>query len=334
MVNFQALGIDISKNKFDCALIRDIGSSKIKTKALPNRLEGFNQLTQWLYKNIGEDLSLLKIFMEATGVYHEALAEHLHEKGIAVYLFNPADSAHYAKYDSLHKTDKADSQSLARAGIDRLMHHKVRQWQPAAPHIKRLNALLARLDALQSDLQREDNRMEKAGFSSVPEAVSQSISTMQINLKQQISTITQEIEQHIDRHPDLKKDRALLRSIPGVGEVVSLRMTALYHSKDFTSASQMAAYLGLVPRKRESGKYKGKAMLSKRGNPVIRAKLYMAAVVAKTWNPDINAHYRRLKARNKTEMQTIGAAMRRLVQICFGVLKHQCEYQAKVTIAA
>lgn len=334
MMNFQALGIDISKNKFDCALIRDIGSSKIKTKALPNRLEGFNQLTEWLYKNIGEDLSLLKIFMEATGVYHEALAEHLHEKGIAVYLFNPADSAHYAKYDSLHKTDKADSQSLARAGIDRLMHHKVRQWQPAAPHIKRLNALLARLDALQSDLQREDNRMEKAGFSSVPEAVSQSISTMQINLKQQISTITQEIEQHIDRHPDLKKDRALLRSIPGVGEVVSLRMTALYHSKDFTSASQMAAYLGLVPRKRESGKYKGKAMLSKRGNPVIRAKLYMAAVVAKTWNPDINAHYRRLKARNKTEMQTIGAAMRRLVQICFGVLKHQCEYQAKVTIAA
>ena len=334
MMNFQALGIDISKNKFDCALIRDIGSSKIKTKALPNRLEGFNQLTEWLYKNIGEDLSLLKIFMEATGVYHEALAEHLHEKGIAVYLFNPADSAHYAKYDSLHKTDKADSRSLARAGIDRLMHHKVRQWQPAAPHIKRLNALLARLDALQSDLQREDNRMEKAGFSSVPEAVSQSISTMQINLKQQISTITQEIEQHIDRHPDLKKDRALLRSIPGVGEVVSLRMTALYHSKDFTSASQMAAYLGLVPRKRESGKYKGKAMLSKRGNPVIRAKLYMAAVVAKTWNPDINAHYRRLKARNKTEMQTIGAAMRRLVQICFGVLKHQCEYQAKVTIAA
>ena len=334
MMNFQALGIDISKNKFDCALIRDIGSSKIKTKALPNRLEGFNQLTEWLYKNIGEDLSLLKIFMEATGVYHEALAEHLHEKGIAVYLFNPADSAHYAKYDSLHKTDKADSQSLARAGIDRLMHHKVRQWQPAAPHIKWLNALLARLDALQSDLQREDNRMEKAGFSSVPEAVSQSINTMQINLKQQISTITQEIEQHIDRHPDLKKDRALLRSIPGVGEVVSLRMTALYHSKDFTSASQMAAYLGLVPRKRESGKYKGKAMLSKRGNPVIRAKLYMAAVVAKTWNPDINAHYRRLKARNKTEMQTIGAAMRRLVQICFGVLKHQCEYQAKVTIAA
>ncbi|QRQ82295.1 IS110 family transposase [Paralysiella testudinis] len=205
MMNFQVLGIDISKNKLDCALIRDIGSSKIKTKALPNHLQGFNQLTEWLYKNIGEDLSLLKIFMEATGVYHEALAEYLHNKGIAVYLLNPADSAHYAKYDSLHKTDKADSQSLARAGIDRLMHHKVRQWQPAAPHIKRLNALLARLDALQSDPQREDNRMEKAGFSAVPEAVSQSISTMQTNLKQQIGTITQEIEQHIDRHPDLKK---------------------------------------------------------------------------------------------------------------------------------
>lgn len=258
MMNFQALGIDISKNKFDIALIRDIGSSKVKTKALSNQPDGFRQLTTWLYKNIGEDLSQLKIFMEATGVYHEALAEYLHQQGLTVYLLNPADAAHYARYDSLHKTDKADSQLLARAGID----------------------------------------------------------------------------QHIDRHPDLKQDRALLRSIPRVGEVVSLRMTALYHSKSFTSASQMAAYLGLVPKQRESGQHKGKAMLSKRGNPVIRAKLYLAAVVAKTWNPDINAHYRRLKAGNKTEMQTIGVAMRRLVQICFGVLKHQCKYQAKTTLAA
>ena len=334
MMNFQALGIDISKNKFDCALIRDIGSGKIKTKALPNRLEGFNQLTEWLYKNIGEDLSLLKVFMEATGVYHQALAEHLHEKGIAVYLLNPADSAHYAKYDSLHKTDKSDSQSLARAGIDRILNKKARQWQPAPAHIKHLNALLARLDALEGDLQRENNRMEKAEFGRAPKEVIQSISSMQAGLQQQISTLKQEIEQHIDQHPDLKKDRALLRSIPGVGEVISLRMMALYHSKEFASASQMAAYLGLVPRKRDSGKHKGKAMLSKRGNSTIRAKLYLAAVVAKKWNPDINAHYHRLKARHKTEMQTIGAAMRRLVQICFGVLKNQCEYQAKITIAA
>mgnify|MGYP003353433282 CR=1 FL=1 len=102
----------------------------------------------------------------------------------------------------------------------------------------------------------------------------------------------------------------------------------------------MSQYTGAIDstaaRERALSKrsYKGKAMLSKRGNSTIRAKLYLAAVVAKRWNPDINAHYHRLKARHKTEMQTIGAAMRRLVQICFGVLKNQCEYQAKITIAA
>ena len=107
-------------------------------------------------------------------------------------------------------------------------------------------------------------------------------------------------------------------------------MTVLYRSKSFTQASQMAAFLGLIPKMRESGKHKGKVMLSKKGNSKIRALLYMPAVVAKRYNPDIKAHCERLLAGGKTNRQAIGAAMRRLVHICFGVLKHQVVYQAQV----
>ncbi|MGX3048547.1 transposase, partial [Ursidibacter arcticus] len=85
----------------------------------------------------------------------------------------------------------------------------------------------------------------------------------------------------------------------------------------------------LVPRLRESGAFKGKTMLSKRGSTKIRALLYLPAVVAKVHNPDIKSCYERLLAKGKMKIQAIGAAMRHLVHICFGVLKHQSQYQAQ-----
>ncbi|SEP79244.1 transposase, partial [Basfia succiniciproducens] len=93
------------------------------------------------------------------------------------------------------------------------------------------------------------------------------------------------------------------------------------------------AFLGLIPRERTSGTMKGKIMLSKRGSPQIRALLFLPAIVAKSHNPDIKAHYERLLAKGKTKMQAVGAAMRRLVHICFGVLKNKSVYQPQTILA-
>jgi transposase len=76
---------------------------------------------------------------------------------------------------------------------------------------------------------------------------------------------------------------------------------------------------------------RGKSRLSKAGNASIRAKLYMAAVVATRHNPDIKQQYERLLKSGKSKMSALGAAMRKLVQICFGVLKHQIPYQSRVS---
>ncbi|WP_027009874.1 transposase, partial [Conchiformibius kuhniae] len=88
-------------------------------------------------------------------------------------------------------------------------------------------------------------------------------------------------------------------------------------------------FVGLVPKMHESGQQRGRVMLSKKGSAVLRAALYLPAVVSKKYNPDIAAQYARLLQRQKTPMQALGAAMRKLVHICFGVLKHQTVYQSR-----
>jgi transposase len=111
---------------------------------------------------------------------------------------------------------------------------------------------------------------------------------------------------------------------------MSRELVCLFASKRFTSARQAAAFLGLIPKIKESGTFKGRSMLSKNGSARLRAKLYMAAVVATTHNQDIRVQRDRLIKQGKTKMQAIGAAMRKLVQICFGVIKHQTKYRPQL----
>jgi len=97
---------------------------------------------------------------------------------------------------------------------------------------------------------------------------------------------------------------------------------------NFGSAEQLAAYLGLVPVERQSGgSVMGRTKLSKAGPAKIRAVLYMAAVVAIRCNPHVKSIYERLLARGKSKMSALGAAMRKLVHLCFGALKTRQPYQ-------
>ena len=168
-------------------------------------------------------------------------------------------------------------------------------------------------------------------ISTAPEEVLISLIQMIELLETEQKRLDRLIEEHINKHEKLKENKALLESIPGVGKVIATRMLMVIGSRQFESASQCSAYLGLVPVQHESGSsIKGRSRLSKAGNPGIRAKLYMAAVVATRYNPDIKAQYERLTSKGKSKMSALGAAMRKLVQICFGVLKHQQPYQPQM----
>lgn len=322
------VGIDVSKNKLDIGFFRDLAAGKVKTKVLPNNAQGHRQVMDWAVRNLGMPIEQISFVMEATGVYHEALAYALHEAGAEVAIVNPAQVRDYAKSLAVHtKNDRKDSLVLTRFGLTQPW----RAWQPEPPAIRELRALLARLTAVEKDLQRERNRQEKAQVGAAGDQVLASIELVIKTLEQEQQRLTRLADDHIDQHPDLKKDRKLLESIPGVGAVLGRHMLAVFHSRSFNTARQMAAYLGLVPVEHTSGSsVRGRPRLSKTGSAIIRAKLYMPAVVATTYNPAARATYERLLARGKSKMSALGAVMRKLVHWCFGVLKHQQAYSPAV----
>jgi transposase len=323
------VGIDVAKDKIDCLWLRDAASLKIKTKVLPNTPAGFQVLRSWLEKNVSTQLDDIYVILEATGVYHESLAYALYAMGIKVSVINPAFVRDFAKGLGVRsKTDKKDSMVLARYGV----MTQPRLWMPEPAEVRELKALLTRFAALETDLQRELNRLEKAQISQASTAVIESIEAMIHQLRLESTRLDKQIDDHIDQHPHLKKNRKILQSIPAIGDVMSREMLSVLLSRDFVRASQAAAFMGVVPKLWESGKLKGRTTLCKNGPGRLRAKLYMAAIVAKQHNPDIKAQYDRLIKAGKTKMQALGAAMRKLVQICFGVIKHQCEYQPQIVV--
>lgn len=165
------------------------------------------------------------------------------------------------------KTDGVDSQVLARYGA--LVQPA--PWTPPPAHVRTLTALLARREAIAQDLRRERNRQEKALAAQSVALVRHSLETS-IAFLLTLKDIERQIDQHIDGHPDLKGDVRLLQSIPAVGDKVGTTMTSLLRSHCFTTAEQLAAYLGLVPVERQSGSLVcAKARLSKAGPATMRA---------------------------------------------------------------
>lgn len=247
------------------------------------------------------------------------------KKKLDVYLLPPEGESGRAK------TDARDSQILARYG--RLVQPAA--WQPPPPEIQTLQARLHRLEAVEADLRREQNRQEKIEIVTQPEPVAQSLQHHITFLEQEAARLQTAIQEHIDRFPNSRQDRQFLQSIPAVGEKTAPRLLAVLRSRAFQSADQATAFLGLVPIECQSGSsLHRRPRLSKAGAPHLRAALYMAAVVATRYNPHIRALYERLLARGKAKMAALGAAMRKLVQLAFGILKHQQPYQANWTATA
>ena len=318
------LGMDVAKAKLDCCLLLDEASGKRKTKVVSNTKTGIVDLLTWVAKqNISPEA--WHVVMEGTGVYHEQAALALADAGVTVSIVNPAQVKDFGRGLAVRtKTDGVDSFVLARYGA--LL--KPKAWVPPTPEARILQALLARHVAIAQDLQRERNRQEKADATDTPDRIQKSLADSIGFLVKQLAELQQVIDEHIDKHPDLQKDMALLQSIPAVGPQVGGNMLSVMHSHHFNSAEQLAAYLGLVPVERQSGSsVLGRAKLSKAGPARIRAVLYMAAIVATRCNPHVKAVYERLLARGKSKMSALGAAMRKLVHLCFGVLKTQQPYE-------
>lgn len=323
------IGIDVSKQKLDCSLIRSNLTNKPLHKTIANTPEGITALLTWARHKAHCETSDFRVVLEATGPYHEIAAESLFEAKCTVFVVNPARARDFAKslgYKT--KTDKVDAGVLARYGLER--HAELKSWAPPPPEYRQLRALQIRKQALETDLQREHNRLEKFQASRPDAFVVESVERMIKHLESELDLLEQAIETHVQAHPELDHDRKLLQTIPSIGHVMSTLLLPVLQPERFDKAPQAAAYIGVVPVEHQSGtSVNGRSHLSKAGDATIRAKLYMAAITAIRYNPDVKALYERLLAKGKSKMSALGAAMRKLVHICFGVLKTQTPYSPR-----
>lgn len=304
------LGIDVAKAKLDCAL--RLPDGKYKHKVVPNTSPGLLALTEWLDKQGAADAH---VCMEATSVYWEAAAEGLAHRGMRVSVVNPAQiKAFGASRLVRSKTDKIDAQLIAEFCRER----SPEPWQAPSPGEQALRALVLRLEALQAMRTQESNRLEVAR-----EVVKADIARHIDWLDDQIKALIEKIRSHIDRDPNMRDKQALLDSIPGVGErTIALLLAFCLHPGRFANARQAAAFAGLDPRQHESGSsVRGKPRLSRIGNAFLRKALYMPAMVT-LYKTDWGRRFReRLAAAGKPPKLIIGAMMRKLVHVAFGVLK-------------
>ena len=255
--------------------------------------------------------------MEATGTYGEALAGYLHQAGHLISVVNPAVIKAFASTElSRTKTDKRDASLIARY----CQKHRPAAWTPPPPEISELQALVRRLEALLEMLQQERNRLS-AGIQSA--TVKASVEQHIAYLDEQVTHTQSLIKGHIDQNPTLRQRRELLTSIPGIGETTAAKLLAeIVDINHYQSARQVAAFAGLVPKHKESGSsVRGKPRLCKVGAARLRKAMYLPAIVATRHNPIIKAMSERLREAGKCPMVVIGAAMRKLIHIAFGVLK-------------
>lgn len=310
-MTYHILGIDISKQSFDVALIDGVHTYQ---GHFSNDKQGLQKLAKWLNKR---RVAQVHACMEATSRYWEEAAYFLYEQGYKVSVANPKLIKKHAEATmQRNKTDKQDAMTIA----DYCAKHEPDLWAPPPLSVRQLQVLVRHVEALKQDRQRERNRRETSGqVADVVAVIDRHIAF----IDEQIADLEQRIDELIDNNPDLKQKRELLLTIPGVGNKVATTFLAeVPDINSFAQASQLAAFAGLTPGERQSGtSLRRKGKLVKWGNAHLRTVFYMPALSAHRWNPIIAALRERLKARDKHGLTIIVATMRKLLHLCYGVLK-------------
>jgi transposase len=309
-----ALGIDIAKLKFNVCLIQISG--KLKHKVFPNTAAGFAQLREWLST---QRVKRIHACLEATGAYGDSLSLFLHQAGHTVSVINPAAIKAFAQSRlSRTKTDRVDAELIARFCLAQAPP----AWTPLPQEVRELQALVRRLESLIEMRVMEENRLSSGITVDVVRA---SVEELLSHLNTQIKRTEELIREHINSHPTLKQQSALLDSIPGIAATTAaLLLSEITDITQYRSARQVAAYAGLVPRERQSGtSLRGRTRLSKIGNARLRRALYFPAITALRCSPFFKAWAKGLQERGKCKMSVICAVMRKLLHLAYGVLKSE-----------
>jgi transposase len=304
------LGIDVSKNVLDVSI-----SGKVRSKNFVNSSDGWRHLLEWL---IAQKIRRAHACLESTGRYSLGVACALYEAGHVVSIVNPAQIRDFARTKlGRNKTDEVDALYIR----EYCELFKPKPWAPPSDAHRRLGELQTIRSGVIAGLTEWKNRKN----SGIVDAVAQALAETTIShFTSQLAAVDQAIALIIDNDSELRSKRDLLLSIGGVGETLAAVVLAELPGPDvLRSSTEVVAYAGLNPRQYRSGTSVDRVTrISKVGNAILRAALYMPALSAMRYNPAIVALVARLKCRGRlTPKQIVIAAMRKLLVLCFGVLK-------------
>jgi transposase len=302
------VGIDVSKDRLDACQLGPGG--RTRQRAFPNTATGFRRLAAWADP-------AAHFCLESTGRYGRGVADHLAAAGRHVAVVNPAR----IRYAGLmrgqgNKTDAADAKLIAEYAAGQCPP----AYAPPRPEVRHLQALTRRRDDLRAAAAREKGRLAAPGLSAAERS---SIRRTARFLSAEADRLQAEAEVLIEGCADLRADRDLLVSVPGVGtQTASTVLAELPERADGRSAQAAAAYAGLAPREYRSGSsVRRRTRLSKAGNARLRKALYLPTLTAIRFNPLLKAFFDRLVAAGKPRMAAVGACLRKLLMICYGVLR-------------
>lgn len=296
------VGIDVSKNELEVAVLPET-----KTKRWPNTEEGIDRLVAYL-KGISPTL----IVMEATGGLENLCAAALGAENLLVAVANPRHVRDFAKATGkLAKTDSIDAFVIARFG--EAVRPKARKLQPT--ELQDLKDLTARRRQIIQMLTAEKNRLCRAS-----KWTRGGIQEHIVWLEKHLNELDNELKEAIKKSPIWREQDALLRTVPGVGPVLSFTLLAMLPEIGSLNRRQIAALVGIAPLNRDSGQFRGKRFIWG-GRARIRSALYMATVAATRCNAAIREFYLRLCAAGKAPKVAITACMRKLLTMLNAIIR-------------
>lgn len=309
------VGIDVSKLSLDVATV-----PAVESWSESNDEKGSCKLVERLSKQ-----NPRLIVLEATGGYESLVAADLAAAGLPVVVVNPRQVRDFAKATGrLAKTDAIDAHVIALFG--EAVKPDVRPLKDA--HISEMSSLISRRRQLIGMIVSEKNRLSLAALN-----VRRSIVSHIKWLEKQICDIDDQMEKTIKESPLWREDDNLLRSVPGVGKVLSTTLLARLPELGKLNRHQIAALAGLAPFNRDSGMFRGRRSVWG-GRAEVRSVLYMGVLAAIRHNPVIKSHYHSLRDSGKPAKVAITACMRKMLVILNTMMKSRTKWQENYAKAA
>ena len=299
----DTIGIDISKDALDAFWV-----SEKKHRQFTNNKSGLRSLICWV-----EQAGTPLIVFEATGVYHRLLETSLAARNIPFAQVNPRQARRFAEgVGILAKTDRVDASMLAKMGA--LLD--LEPGKPKSEILHDLKEMLTGKRALIKDRTAAEARLATATQQVLKQQLSRRIRQISKDLEQ----IDDVLETMIAADPVLHQKAEILTSIPGIGKATAFALIIEMPELGTLNGKQAAALAGLAPMSRQSGKWKGHERIQG-GRSSLRKAIYMPAIVATRFNPDMKAKYAQLISNGKCKKQAFTAVMRKLVVLANALIR-------------